>query len=193
VELDVAPVAVPGARSQGEPLVGKPVAGQVHAERRPDAATVTPVLRGETCSERLGLGPVGAGRVPPAAFPARDRIDPFVDHRVETVPVVGPRIRASTRLLPGGAVPSGGTHRWNMTITAVHRHCRPGREPEQPIVSSVGWDASSPREPHPTLQRAEGGLSGSVLGFRGVVDLVARADRDPSRRGAHAVARGQDG
>src|SRR5664279_5504489 len=86
VELDVASIAVPSARSQCELLGGKPVAGQGHTERRPDAATVTAMSRSETCSERFGLGPVGARRVPPAALPTRDRVDAFVDHRVEAVP-----------------------------------------------------------------------------------------------------------
>ncbi len=81
VTVNLAAVAVPGIRAQCQPLAGQPDGGEAGAEAQRTHRVVGPVaLAGE-----LGFGPVCARRVPTATLPARDRVEPFVDHRLPAV------------------------------------------------------------------------------------------------------------
>jgi len=84
VQVDVAPVAVPRARPDREPLGRQSPLGEIKTEGEAVAALAAPkaVLKGETGGELLGLGAVGAGWMPAPPLPTADRIKPLVDHRV---------------------------------------------------------------------------------------------------------------
>ena len=133
------------------PLPSSGAAPQVREQPSDGVRTSVPaaigaaVISGAACSELLRLRSVDP-RMPPAPFPARDRIDPLADDRVEAVPS-RPRNPARTRLLPSGITPSGGTHRWIRAVPAAHRRRLPGRQPEERTGSQAPrLNGSIPRD-----------------------------------------------
>ena len=88
VALGLVHVAAVGAGGEGELLARQPLARQVGAEgERPDLVVASVAFRGEAGGEPFGLGPIGAGGVPGAAFPTGDGVEAFVDHCVVAVPL----------------------------------------------------------------------------------------------------------
>jgi hypothetical protein len=90
VALGLVDVAAVGAGAQLEALGGQPVAGEVGTEaERADLVVAAVALSGQPGSERFGLGPVGAGRMPASAFLAGDGVEPFVDDRLVAATLAG--------------------------------------------------------------------------------------------------------
>ncbi|HTO01708.1 MAG TPA: hypothetical protein VL068_13645, partial [Microthrixaceae bacterium] len=80
--LGLAYVVAVGADSYLESLAGQPVPAEVVGEgERSDLVVTVVAFSGESRDKGLGLGMVGADRVPGLAFLAGDGIESFVDGR----------------------------------------------------------------------------------------------------------------
>jgi hypothetical protein len=147
VVFDVASIRVPGARSKCQLLGWQPSSGQVGPERWSGAAPeVLTLFSGELRREVDCPVAIGARGMPAASFTTSDRVDPFVDDRVETVPPL--RHIAAHRAVPpaGRAVPSGGTYRWNFNVRAARKALRPGDQLEGRPVLATRLDCFADRQ-----------------------------------------------
>ena len=144
VALHVAFVAAVGAGGEVQLLGRQPLAGEVGAEgQRPHRVDPAGLGGGELGGETLGLGAVGAGRMPAAALLAGHRVAAFVDHRVVAVAAAASRIPSwcssfnvgSRQSGPGGTI---GRPHPTLGARRMTRRERPGRRADS--ASSPSWE-----------------------------------------------------
>jgi hypothetical protein len=118
VELDVAAVAVPRARSQRQLLEREPLPREIAAKCRSGRARAGAGIIGELARQQLSVVATGAGGVPAAPLSSGDRVEHFVDDGVEPLPSLH-HVTAHRALAFGAhGARSGGRHRWNAVVPA---------------------------------------------------------------------------